>query len=265
MDWALWAGLVVVSAIAGVAVLWVVGGYYEIRYYRNRRHEPETWKCQPKRFLSAEKRREAMLLSSANLIMAGTISGTLIYFLVRGWQTPIYYEVSDYGWLWTLASTVLLFVLMDALAYYTHRFLHLKPIYRKIHRWHHRYPAPSPWVVTALHPVEMLMLQVVTFIPLMIIPFHYVSIIGVLIYILVFNIIDHSGVRLKSRWPWQGPSMYHDDHHVYFHVNFGQHLMLWDRLHGTLRRLNRRYGNDVFGGKGAALDETSSPVPFVRY
>jgi hypothetical protein len=65
MDWALWAGVVVVSAIAGVAVLWVVGGYYEIRYYRNRRHEPETWKCQPKRFLSAEKRREAMLLSSA--------------------------------------------------------------------------------------------------------------------------------------------------------------------------------------------------------
>jgi lathosterol oxidase len=92
-----------------------------------------------------------------------------------------------------------------------------------------------------------------------------VSIIGVLTYILVFNIIDHSGVRLESRWPWQGPSLYHDDHHVHFHVNFGQHLMLWDRLHGTLRRLDRRYGNDVFGGKGAALDETSSPGPFVRY
>lgn len=33
-------------------------------------------------------------------------------------------------------------------------------------------------------------------------------------------------------------------------MNFGQHLMIFDRLHGTLRREGRRYGADVFGGKG---------------
>jgi len=39
--------------------------------------------------------------------------------------------------------------------------------------------------------------------------------------------------------------------------DLSQHLpwqvfMLWDRLHGTLRRRGRRYGEGVFGGKGEA-------------
>ena len=101
-----------------------------------------------------------------------------------------------------------------------------------------------------MHPAEFLLFQGVTFIPLFLIPFHFVSIILVLVYVLVFNIIDHSGVKLQSRIPWQGPSSFHDDHHVHFHCNFGQHLTLWDRMHGTLRRVDRRYGEGVFGGKG---------------
>ncbi len=44
--------------------------------------------------------------------------------------------------------------------------------------------------------------------------------------------------------------MLHDDHHAHFHVNFSQHLMLWDRLHGTLRRPDRSDGAAVLGGQG---------------
>src|SRR5690606_13456630 len=103
------------------------------------------------------------------------------------------------------------------------------------------------------------------------IPFHFLSVVAALIYILIFNIIDHSGVDLVSSLPWQGPSRYHDDHHVHFHVNFGQHLMLWDRMHGTLRRENRTYGVDVFGGKGkegalgAQRASTEAKPNFIRY
>ena len=113
--------------------------------------------------------------------------------------------------------------------------------------------------------MELLGLQAATFLPLFFIPFHAVSIGAVLIYILVFNIIDHSGVRLVSMWPWQGPSRYHDDHHVYFHVNFGQHLMMFDRMHGTLRREGRKYGKEVFGGKGASGEADAPLEPFVQY
>ena len=263
--WVEWFLLMAVSAVAAVVILFVVGGYYHYRYYTLRRHEPETWKCQPKRFLSAAKQREAAVRSSLNLALGGCVSGTMIFFLKRGLKLPIYFEVSDYGWTWTVLGTAVLFVMVDGMAYYVHRMFHLKPLYRRFHRYHHKFTAPSPWVVTALHPVELLVLQAATFLPFFIIPFHYVSIIAVFIYILVFNIIDHSGVELVSRLPWQGPSRYHDDHHVHFHVNFGQHLMLFDRLHGTLRRENRTYGAETFGGRGASTEGDGVEEEFVRY
>jgi Delta7-sterol 5-desaturase len=267
MDWLRWAMIVAASIAGGVAILWVVGGYYHIRYYVRRRHEPDTWKCQPKRFLRPDLARQAMMLSTANLALGGLITGTLIYFILEGWEAPaIYFDVEDYGWAWTLAGVPLYFIIADALAYYAHRAMHNRFLFRHVHRWHHRYVATTPFVVTAMHPVEFLVFQTVTLAPLFLIPFHFAAVIVTLVYVLAFNIIDHSGVDLRSRWPWQGPSRYHDDHHVYFHVNFGQHLMFWDRIHGTLRRKGRRYGKDVFGGKGApdaAADDAGSE--FVQY
>lgn len=261
MDWANYLITVVASVLGGLVLLWGVGGYYHLRYYVGRRSEPEAWKCQPRRFLRAEQQRQAMWLSSRNLMIGGVISGNYIYAITHGLlPTPIYFDVAAWGWAYTIFSGLLLFLLVDGLAYYAHRALHIKPLFKRIHHVHHRFVATSPWVVTAMHPAEFLTFQAVTFIPLFLLPVHYAAAIFVFVYTLIFNIIDHSGVKLSSRWPWQGPTTFHDDHHAHFHCNFGQHLMLWDRLHGTLRREGRRYGADVFGGKGKG-----SGGAFVRY
>ena len=206
-----------------------------------------------------------MALSTFNLSLGGLITGHLVYLMMIGVETPIYFEVSDYGWVWTIAGVPVLFFLVDAAAYYVHRFLHTRFMYTRFHKTHHRWAAPSPWVVVAMHPVEFLLLQIATFLPLFLLPFHAVAVIVVFVYVLVFNIVDHSGVRLRSIWPWQGPSAYHDDHHVFFHVNFGQHLMFFDKIHGTLRREKRTYGADTFGGKGVPAEDEESPPGFVQY
>ncbi len=255
MNWGLWGIYVAVSALGGLAVLWLVGGYYHLRYYALRGDEPETWKCQPNRFLRPGQQQQALLLSSFNLTLAGLGTGSIAYGVVEhGLPLPVYFDVADRGWPYTIGSTLLYFLLVDGLAYYAHRALHHKAIFRAIHRHHHKFLAPTPFVVTAMHPLEFLLFQTVTFLPLLVLPMHPAGIGAVLVYVFVFNIIDHSGVRLSSIWPWQGPSTYHDDHHVYFHCNFGQHLMLWDRMHGTLRREGRRYGEEVFGGRGEVVD-----------
>ena len=44
---------------------------------------------------------------------------------------------------------LLLFVLVDGLAYYAHRALHARALFPHVHRRHHRYVATSPFVVTA--------------------------------------------------------------------------------------------------------------------
>src|SRR5580658_5055134 len=124
MDLASFATIVVFSILGGLAILGVVGGYYHVRYYVLRRHEPETWKCQPKRFLRPDQQRQAAMLSVMNLTVGGVLSGTFIHALMKGAPIPIYFDVARYGWAYTLGSTVGLFVLVDALAYYAHRVLH---------------------------------------------------------------------------------------------------------------------------------------------
>ena len=58
--------------------------------------------------------------------------------------------------------------------------------------------------------------------------------------------------------PWQPPTRFHDDHHVHFHVNYGQNLSLWDWAFGTYRREGRVYGEAVFGGRGAPASGATS-------
>jgi lathosterol oxidase len=266
IDWPMMIESLLIASAIGVLIYHAVSAYYHIRYYVLRRHEPETWKCQPRRFLRPEQTRRAVLLGTFNLTLGGCISGVLIYAIRKGLETPIFFEVADYGWTYTVISTIGYFVLIDALAYYVHRTLHGKFLYRTVHRHHHYFVATSPYVVTALHPVELVSLQFVSLAPIFIFPLHAASIGIVLIYVLIFNIIDHSGVKLTSSLPWQGPSTYHDDHHAHFHCNFGQHLMIWDRLHGTLRRRGRKYGKNVFGGRGQKDPEQDAAVSeFIQY
>ena len=261
IDWpalGVWIGIAVG---VGLLVFHSVAGFYHVKYYVLRADDPGNWKCQPNRWLPARLQRKAVLLSTYNLVVAGALTGVFLYALDRGMWSPIYYDVADYGWTYTLLSTAVLFVMVDAVAYYVHRALHGKFLYRKFHRTHHTYVATTPYVTAAIHPAVFLTLQVTTFAPILVIPFHAGSIIVVFLYVLIFNIIDHSGVSLPSRIPWQAPSNYHDDHHAHFHVNFGQHLMIWDRLHGTLRQEGRTYGVDVFGGRGVASAGGSGCFP----
>lgn len=267
IDWLSLGFYIVLATGFGLVIFHTVAGYYHYRYYVRRRDEPGRWKCQPNRFLTPELHRNAIWAGTLNLTLGGVLTGCLLYALTHDLiSAPIYTRVADYGWTYTVVSTVALFVIVDGLAYYVHRTLHIKFLFRHVHRYHHRFVATSPYVAGALHPIELLWLQAASFLPLFFIPFHAVSIAVVLVYILVFNIIDHSGVKLVSSLPWQGPSTYHDDHHAHFHCNFGQHLMIWDRMHGTLRREGRTYGREVFGGRGRAAGAACDRrEPFVSY
>ncbi|MCA9523787.1 MAG: sterol desaturase family protein [Myxococcales bacterium] len=267
IDWPL-LGICLGGAIAaGLVMYHGVAAYYHLRYYVGRRDDPQSWKIQPTRFLSPKLRRSAVWMGSGNLALGGFVTGLLIYAIAKGHlQTPIFFQVSDYGWIYTIATTLGYFVVVDGLNYYVHRLFHTKFLFRHFHRHHHKFTTTNPYTATALHPVELLAQQTASFLPAFIVPLHAVSIGIVLSYILIFNVIDHSGVRLSSSLPWQGPSTYHDDHHVYFHCNFGQHLMIFDKIHGTLRRKDRRYGAEVFGGKGEPNSEhATTRDEFVEY
>lgn len=264
----LWAAMVGVATLGGLVLYFGYGTWLYRRYYVARREEAEQWKIQPKRWPSPRLHRWAMVVAAGNMALGGLLSGTFAFFVVTTGFSALYLQVGDYGWAWTIASTVLMFLAIEAAAYYTHRLLHSRFMFKHVHQWHHRLVAPTPYATVTMHPVEFTMLQVATFLPVLVMPVHYAAFIGLLLYALVFNMMDHSGIRIRHLLPWHSSSSFHDDHHLYFHCNYGQHIAIFDRFHGTHRRHGRRYGKDVFGGRGApegSAGEAEAPGDFVKY
>jgi Delta7-sterol 5-desaturase len=254
-------------AIAGgLAMYWGISGAFELIYYRARRARAAEWKCQPKRWLSPRMQRQQILLGTANVVLASIASGFFAAYLAGGGASAVYFDASAHGLAYTAISTVVYFLLTDAGLYAAHRLLHRPILFRLIHRWHHRYTSPTAFTSMAMHPVELLTYQSVMLLPLFVLPVHVAGLIFVLVYQNYVAMVDHSGINLHSWLPWQPPTRFHDDHHVYFHVNYGQNMGLWDWLFGTYRREGRVYGVEVFGGRGAPLPGAAdAPAPYVDY
>jgi hypothetical protein len=39
--------------------------------------------------------------------------------------------------------------------------------------------------------------------------------IPMLLYVYYYGMMDHSGIKMDALWPWQPPSIFHDNHHKY--------------------------------------------------
>jgi Delta7-sterol 5-desaturase len=155
---------------------------------------------------------------------------------------------------WLPVSAVLLVVMMDGGLYYSHRILHGRWMFRHMHRHHHKFLAPTIFTMTAVHPVEFLMHQSVLIGCAFLLPVHWAVYVAVVLYTYLIGAIDHSGIRVTWPLPMHASNQFHDDHHAYFHCNFGHHSDLFDRLHGTVRRSDRHYDETTFGGRGAVKD-----------
>jgi Delta7-sterol 5-desaturase len=255
------------AAIAGGLVMyWGISGVFELVYYRGRRERAAEWKCQPRRWLSPKMLRQQLVLGTANVVMASILSGFFASYLAGGGASAVYFDTRAHGLLFTVLTTVVYFLLTDAGLYWAHRILHRPLLFRTIHRFHHRYISPTAFTAMAMHPVELLTYQSVMLIPLFVLPVHVVGLIAVLVYQNYVAMVDHSGIDLHSWLPWQPATRFHDDHHVYFHVNYGQNMGFWDWLFGTYRREGRVYGVEVFGGRGApAPGAAAGPARYVDY
>lgn len=247
-QWALFVGA---SVGVSLVTFWGLGGLVHHVFYVRRRASAAEWKLQPERWLSARLSRHAFVLGSANIVMGAVIGGTFAWRVARGGFSLLYLDAGRHG-LWYLpVSAVLLFFAVDAGLYYSHRALHGRFLFRHVHRWHHRYTAPIVFTTTAVHPLEFLTFELFLILPAFVIPAHVGVYVAVVAYTYFIGMVDHAGIRVGWKLPLHSNNRFHDDHHVYFHCNYAHHTMLLDRLHGTVRRVDRRYDEQTFGGRGA--------------
>jgi lathosterol oxidase len=256
IDWAALFRYVGFSLVGGVGFYGLVGVIFELRYYR-RPDQAHEWKCQPRRWSSPKARRTEILLGGANVAWASAASGVLVYYVSRGGWTLLYSSPDAHAWLYTGLSTVGYFFATDLGLYWAHRLYHTRRLYRLIHHVHHRWTAPTAFTAMAMHPIEIATYHTIMVFPLFVVPLHAYGVLTVVALTQFIALIDHSGVRCRSFLPLVAPTMFHDDHHAHFHVNYGQNLFVWDRLFGTMRRQGRRYGVEVFGGQGTAANDNA--------
>jgi lathosterol oxidase len=251
------AGFEMLALLGGLGMYFAFGGYFEWAYYRRRHHDTAAWKIQPRRFTDARRRKAEVAWSAINLTAASLASGYLAHRIATDNPTQVYLGRAEHGIFFGLATTAAYFVLSDFGLYWMHRLMHSRVLFRAIHRWHHRTLSPTAFTASAMHPLEFAAYQAVAAMPLFLFPIPAWGVVFTLLYHNVVALFDHSGVDFGGWFPWQPPPRFHDDHHAHFHVNYGQTLGLWDWVFDTWRRENRIYGEDVFGGRGAA-DPTAS-------
>lgn len=118
--------------------------------------------------------------------------------------------------------------------YLNHRLLHWPPLYRAAHELHHRNTNPGPWSGISMHPLEHLIYFTV-FCLWWIVPVHPVVILLTGFFQGISPAISHSGfdqVVLGNKRVTAG-DLFHQLHHKYFEVNYGNTPTPLDKLFGS--------------------------------
>ncbi|XP_063619883.1 uncharacterized protein LOC134792546 [Cydia splendana] len=232
------------------SMYFLIGGFLHWYFYVRRRDRAQEWKIQPNKWLSPELERHEIMVGCLSLIVTGTFSAFLATYILNGNPSTVYYQYDEYGWWWFWLQIPVIFIINDYTTYIMHRLYHTPWLYKNFHKLHHKYKQPTAFSVTAIHPVEILHLQLTLCLPLFTFPVHWIPFYAVALYSFYHGIIDHSGIDFKAQWwqPWQPDASFHDQHHEFTHVNFAFNIQFWDRLHGTIRKPNRVYTEETYHG-----------------
>jgi sterol desaturase/sphingolipid hydroxylase (fatty acid hydroxylase superfamily) len=150
----------------------------------------------------------------------------------NGYAPTISFNAHPFGFV-----ALLLFIPLYAEAhfYLVHRLIHWPPLYRTVHKLHHRNMNPGPWSGLSMHPVEHLLYFSGVLLH-WIVPSHPIHVLFHLQHRAFAPAVGHNGfdrVRLPNG-AWLDAEHYiHYLHHKHFEVNYGDGLVPFDRIFGT--------------------------------
>ncbi|KAL2837898.1 hypothetical protein BJY01DRAFT_39137 [Aspergillus pseudoustus] len=161
---------------------------------------------------------------------------TTPFFLaeIRGWSKL--YDFSheapfrEYTWL----QYILFVCFTDCGIYWIHRCLHYPPVYRWLHKPHHKWIVPTPFASYAFHPVDGWSQSLPYHIFPFLFPLQKVAYLSLFVFVTLWTVLIHDAEYLSESVVVNGAAC-HTMHHLYFNYNYGQFLTFWDRVGGTYR------------------------------
>ena len=169
--------------------------------------------------------------------------GIAIYFLYLHGYTTIYTDNHAHSRGYFILTVAGMIFVHDTYFYWTHRLLHTKWLFKKVHVIHHRSVNPSPLSAYAFHPAEAFIESLVVFPFVTIFPVHIGAFLLFTFLVLVMNVIGHLGyelipdkIRFSKAGQWFTSSTHHNLHHQRIKKNFSYYFTLWDRMMKTLQQ-----------------------------
>jgi sterol desaturase/sphingolipid hydroxylase (fatty acid hydroxylase superfamily) len=177
---------------------------------------------------------------SVSTLLIFAIFDICILFLDSKGYTKVYFDISQYGYLWLGLSFFLVLFLDDMFFYWSHRAMHLPRFYKIFHKVHHKSTDPSPLTAFAFHPTEAVVEYFVGFILPFLLPLNFGVIIAWQIFSMLNNVIAHLGYEIYPKgWvklpilKFKTVSTHHNMHHQLFNGNYALYFTWWDKWMGT--------------------------------
>jgi len=228
----------------------------------------QKWKLQPKKIPTAAEQWECTKLVlwshfTIQLPIIWAFHPTAEALGMKTYQVP-------FPDIWTVATQVFLFFCFEDFFHFcAHQALHYGPLYKHIHKIHHKYSAPFGLAAEYAHPAEVFILGAGTILGPLIYCFFTQNLHLVTVYtwivLRLFQAIDsHSGYdfpwSLHNIIPFWSGAEHHDFHHMAFTNNYSTSFRWWDRIFGTDNKYREyrakvKAQKDAMKKKGASAEE----------
>ena len=202
--------------------------------------------------------------SVKSLLVIGSVAGVVAFLSMSGIKTRSYGRIDKYGWAWYVASFAVAVVVHDAYFYWTHRLLHHRLLFRRVHRLHHLSTNPTPWAAYCFSVGEAYVQAGIGPLLLYTMPLHYSVFAAFMTWQITFNVAGHCGFEILPRWfvrTTAGRFLNTPTHHVMHHekvgANYGLYFNWWDTLMGT----NHAEYEERFARVTAPEPRAGAPAP----
>jgi Delta7-sterol 5-desaturase len=229
---------VALTAIIGARYLLLSGLFYWLLWQRGgeKLRAKRLNRNRPMREVIVQEIRLSLLSSG---IYAAPAAIALVVFLHGG--TNMYTEWRAYGGMpYLLLSFFLYVAIQDTYYYWAHRIMHHPSLFGWMHAGHHRSRQPTPFASFAFDPAEAALTGWLLPALVFVIPIHIGLAGGLLFFMTITAILNHSGWEMLPSWLVRGrvggqliSATHHSYHHLRFDRNFGLYFRFWDKVMGT--------------------------------